>query len=32
MRIVMGGLEMLGAALFVIVVGLAAWRIVAVRT
>jgi len=27
----MGGLEMVGAALFLIVAGLAAWRIVAVR-
>jgi len=28
----MGGLELVGAALFLIVAGLAAWRIVAVRT
>jgi hypothetical protein len=32
MRIAMGGLEMVGAVLFLIVAGLAAWRIVAVRT
>jgi hypothetical protein len=30
--IAMGGLELFGAALFLIVVGLAAWRIVAIRT
>jgi len=28
----MGGLELVGAALFLIVAGLAAWRIVAVRS